>query len=211
MKSLLVLLASATCATLSSLGQSPGASPAPAAARPSASPGNAGDAASSVPLPGQPSGPALEKTMPLIPETAPSPSAGLRGAPTGPARHARSGVSATNTFEVEQNIRLNIRIREAQTRATGEPAIQAAWVAAHETRTDPDRRAALKVYYDRLYDRMIQIDPSIADLANARRQACIGRMYNVRLGEAVPADDPFATPIPAGGGKNPPLNEPLFP
>ncbi len=219
MKSLLILLAAAASATLFAIAQS--ANPFPAAGSPSptgsgspTAPGNTGPAASSVPLPGQPAGPTLEKNIPLIPEPGPYGAGGPNGGKSGKSRksgrshaNASPGASPHGTFEVEQDIRLHIRIREAQTRAVNEPAIRADWVAAHETRTDPERRAALTVYYNHLYDRMIQLDPSIATLANVRRQSAIFRMHYARLGDIVQADDPFATPAPAAGGKNPPLSD----
>jgi hypothetical protein len=108
---------------------------------------------------------------------------------------------------------MRIRMRDAQTRADNDPAVQADWVAVHNTRTDPARREALKVYYNHLYDRMIQIDPLIAAVANARRQAAITRMYYTRLGDEAP-DNPFATPAPSSdteGQNPPPPNEPPIP
>jgi hypothetical protein len=111
---------------------------------------------------------------------------------------------------VEEDIRMRLRMRDAQTRASNEPAIRGEWIAAHETRNDPARRAALKVYYNHLFDRMIQLDPTIADRVNARREAEIQHMYYPRLGDEAPSDDPFATPTPAAEGPNPPpAEEPL--
>jgi hypothetical protein len=155
--------------------------------------------------------------MPLIPETAP-PSSGRRHGRKSKSRKSGddSGLDASptphDTFGVEQDIRLHIRIREAQTRAANDRSVQADWVAAHNTRTDPARREALKRYYNHLYDRMIQIDPSVTDLANFRRHAVIDRMYSSRLGEEAPDENAFAVPAPQDEGKNPPLpGEPASP
>jgi hypothetical protein len=222
-KSLVVLLsAAAASASVLALAQSAGPATAinttPAISSPSPtatpSPANTGPAASSVPLPGMPTGPTLEKNLPLIPETAPSSHRGKGGKPGKTGRsgpNASPGASPHDTFGVESDIRLRIHIREAQTRAANDPSVQADWVAAHNTRTDPERREALKVYYNHLYDKMIKIDPSIATLANARRQGSIDRMYYARLGDEVP-DNPFATPTPPAEGKNPPApDEPPLP
>jgi hypothetical protein len=224
-KSLIVLLLAALAsAPLLTLGQSYGPatalpqsppvgspSPEPTPA-PGPSPATTGPAATSVPLPGLPAGPSLEQNVPLIPETAPSGRGGKPGKSgksrrrhgAGPNGSASPSASPRDTFGVERDIRLRIRLREAQTRAANEAAVLADWVAAHNTRNDPARREALKVYYNHLYDRIIQIDPSVMELANSRRQAAIGRMYYPRLGDQIP-DNPFATPVPAEiEGQNPP-------
>jgi hypothetical protein len=225
MKRLVVLLAIAASVSLLALAQSAGpataigAPPAAAASPSPAAPANTGPAASSVPLPGLPAGPTLEKNMPLIPETAPFGPTGEHGHKGGKSRkagaagpNASPAASPHETFDVEQDIRLKIRIREAQTRAANDPSVQADWVAAHNTRTDPARRAALTVYYNHLYSRIVQLDPSIAALANARRQSVITRMVNTRLGEDAPEVNPFATPTPDPEGKNPPIpDEPSLP
>ena len=82
--------------------------------------------------------------------------------------------------------------------------MQAEWAAAHATRTDPERRTALLAYYNRLYDRMLKMDPTIANNINIRRQAITARMHYARLGDLLPAEDPYATPTPAAEGPNPP-------
>ena len=194
-------------------GQAPDASPATEESG-TGSAGNPGAAASGVPLPAQPAqpaGPNLGPGMPLMPENMPAgPEKGGKGAKgkrSGPGARPSPSGSPRNTFEVEEDIRMRIRMRRAETEAVNEPDIQAYWVAAHETRTDPARRDALKVYYDHLYDRMIKIDPVITTSANARRQALLARLVYARLGDLLPSDNPYATPIPAVSGKNPPASD----
>jgi hypothetical protein len=173
--------------------------------------GNAHDAAATVPLPGQSTGPALEKNLPLMPDNVP-------GAPEHNGRPGKSGKSGKGggsspgasphgpegTFAVEQDIRVRLKMRDAQTRALNDPHIQADWDAAHHTKTDPERRALLTVYYNHLYDLMIKIDPSIADRTNARRSGVLARMKYTRLeGD----DDQSATDIgnsATSTGVNPP-------
>jgi hypothetical protein len=98
-------------------------------------------------------------------------------------------------------------MREAQTRALNDPAIQADWDAAHKVRTDPERRVLLAVYYNHLYDRMIKLDPSIKDRVNTRRASAIARMKYTRIGDAEPADNPFVQAAPATTGVNPPATD----
>jgi hypothetical protein len=193
-----------TYGTISALPRQSLATPGPAAAT-SPSPGNAHDAASNVPLPGQQSsGPTLEKNVPLIPENIPS------GAKS--ARHSGKSAPAASpkvfaTFATEKDIRGRVRLREAENRALNEPAIQADWAAAHRVPTDPERRKLLAVYYNHLFDRMIQLDPSIKERANLRRIAALARMKYTRLGDPDIADNPFVQGVPASTGPNPPASE----
>jgi len=153
--------------------------------------------------------------MPLIPENvqAGSEKAGKGGKAGKGRRSEEPGAKAApsgsprNTFEVEEDIRMRVRLRRAATQAVSDPDIQADWVAAHETRSDPARRAALKVYYNHLYDRIIKIDPAIAVSANLRREALLARLIYARLGDLPPSDNPYATPVPEAEGPNPPATE----
>jgi hypothetical protein len=207
MKSLL-LLAAAAFAPL--LGLAQGAAPLPAAPSPSpaaASSPSAGatrDAAATVPLPGQPSGPTLERNIPLIPETAPGTS---RSSSHSARAHPGGSPHEFATFQTEQDIRTRIRIREAQNRALNDPGIQADWVAAYNTRTDVQHRALLTVYYNHLYDRIIHFDPSDADRANLRRASILARMKYTRLGDEDTSENPFVAPTPEPSGPNPPSSE----
>jgi hypothetical protein len=151
--------------------------------------------------------------MPLIPETVPESSRKSGGKSGKSRKSAEPGAKASpsgtpkDTFGVEAGVRTRIHMRELQTRAVNEPDIQALWVAAHETKTDPDRRAALTIYYNHLYDRIIKFDPSVKVNVNLRREAIISRLHYARLGDLPPAEDPYATPTPAPEGPNPPSTD----
>jgi hypothetical protein len=180
----------------------PTPAPTPAAAGPIS------PSAASVPIPGQNSGQNLEGALPLVPETMPA------GHRHGHGKHGEGGAngepsaSPHGTFEVEQNIRLMIRFRQARTEAANDPAVQAQWEAAHRTRNDPARRAALTLYYNALFDRVAQLDPSVAAMAAETKQNCLDRMRYARLGDdGEPGDDPFAGPEPPVEGRNPPIND----
>jgi len=212
MKSLLLLAAAfAPCLTLA---QAPALSPAgsstPAAASsPSATPasaGNAHDAASTVPLPGQASGPALEKNIPLIPETAPGTSRPSHSGKAGSASAAGASASPHEfaTFAAEEDIRMRVHLRQAATRVLNDPTIQAEWAAAHRVPTDPQRRALLAIYYNHFYDLMIKLDPSVAVRANLRRQSSLSRLKYTRLGDTDNSEDPFVPVAPVVSGPNPP-------
>jgi len=209
MKSFLVFL-TACAAPLVALAQMPALSPSPAAlsapppadVTPAPPPstgsvrttgtapaaGNAHDAAATVPLPGQSTGPALEKNLPLMPDNVPG-SQGHNGKSRksgnsgngGESSPASSPHGAVDTFTSEQNLRVRLKIRQAETRARNDPHIQADWDAAHHTNTDPERRALLTVYYNHLYDLIIKIDPSTAVRANALRSSMLARMKYTRL------------------------------
>jgi hypothetical protein len=123
--------------------------------------------------------------------------------PSGPESHRHGGKSQPGgspkefaTFVTEQNIRTRIHMREARTHALNEAPIQADWAAAHQTVTDPERRVKLSVYYNHLYDRMIQLDPTVAKAANAERAAVIGRLKYPRIEDPAYENNLFATPTP---------------
>lgn len=154
--------------------------------------------------------------MPLIPETMPG-GKGKAGKGGNEGKQGRSGrahggaspgASPHGTFQVEEAIQTRIRVREAETKVENEPDMQAEWAAAHATLTDPERRTALIAYYNHLYDRMLKMDPTIAANVNIRREAVIARMHYARLGDLLPAQDPYATPAPAAEGPNPPSTDP---
>jgi hypothetical protein len=213
MKSFLALLAIGAFASFPviAFGQGASPSPAPAAGMVSGSGGSAGSDASMVPLPAQglPTPPAqnLEKNMPLIPQAV-APAAGKPGKAKKSGQLGANGSPAPrNTFAVESDIRIRVKLRIAETQAMDAPEMKAQWVAAHATKDDPDRRAALEKYYNHLYDRIIKIDPSITENANIRRTATIQRLHYSRLGDLPPSDDPYATPPPASEGVNPPVQD----
>jgi hypothetical protein len=197
MKSLLIflaILAAPLLAGAQSLFPTPETDgTAPASSAPPAA-GSAGDAASTVPLPGQGNGPSIEKNLPLIPEGGPSGGGKTRAHRT---HSVTTSPESSATFQTEQDIMDRIRLRKAVTRVQNDPAIQAEWVAAHQQRTDPERRAALAQYYNHLYGRVLKLEPALADKINARKQSALIRMRNPRLD----ADDADASSSPEPGAE----------
>jgi len=206
--------------TQSAEAQSQNPTPAGAVPRPGSSPEISGsEAASAVPLPGEavPAAPALEKPLPLMPENMPPGATGPSG------RHGKggkgqsggqaggeagtSGTASKNTFDVERDIRLRVHIRIAETQAENEPKIQADWLAAHETRTDPDRRTALTKYYTDLTAELEKIDPTVTQQVEARKVSAIDRLHYAHLGDEPPEFDPYGTPAPAVENQNPPAQD----
>ncbi|HEX4087016.1 MAG TPA: hypothetical protein VHY22_19030 [Chthoniobacteraceae bacterium] len=172
----------------------------PGAPNPSPAP-RPGAAAAGVPLPGQPAtGPTLEKSLPLIPQPVPGGHGQHQAAPGATPREPA-------TFKTEEDIRMRIRIREAENRAQTMPDVQALWLGAHQAPTERKRRALIAKYYNLLYDRMIKLDPGIAERANLRRQTLIARLRYTRLGESNNSEDPFVAPPPVVAGPNPPPGE----
>jgi hypothetical protein len=141
--------------------------------------------------------------MPLIPQPMP---AGAESPTPGGKSKPGASPKQYSTFLTEQNLRTRIHMREARTRAVNQADIQADWVAAHHTATDPEKRQKLAVYYNHLYDRMIQIDPSIAQAANGERAGVLSRMRYPRIDDAAYENNLFATPTPtpSTAAPNPP-------
>jgi hypothetical protein len=98
--------------------------------------------------------------------------------PAGPSR----------TDIAEDAMQLHIKLRAAKTKALQDPAILAEFAKAKSTKTDYERREALKRYYVLLYARMIQIDPSITGGIVARQGLSLSRLYQLRLNPTVPLD-----------------------
>ena len=99
-------------------------------------------------------------------------------------RSAASTPGPGNTFRAEDDLKGRIRMRQLYTRVLNDPATQSEWDAAHQVKTDPERRALLKIYYTHLYDRMLKLDP-IAGRADQRAEE----------------RQPGALAIPAAGGR----------
>ena len=162
----------------------PDANPAPATSNAGAS---EKDAAATVPLSGQSTGPELDKPGQLMPEAIPSNpkphghSGGKRGEPP---LAPQPGPALASTFKAEQDLKTLIRLRQIQTRAQNDPSIQADWDAAHRAKSDPKRRELLTIYYNHLYGRMLKLDSSLAEKIQARRAAALGRLQYNRLREA---------------------------
>ncbi len=123
--------------------------------------------------------------LPLIPET-PEATRKPRGSaitePSAPTKEKK-----TKTEIAANEMQDRIHFRQAKTKALQDPALQADWDVAHRTRTDYERREALKEFYKKLYGRMAALDPSIKKLIETERQKSIHKLQQTR----VAATEPF--------------------
>jgi hypothetical protein len=90
----------------------------------------------------------------------------------------------TKTSESADELRQRIRVRQAKTKAIQDPRVQEALERADTARTLPERREAMRDYYNALYDRMVRIVPSIQKSVALLRKENLGRFDESRIGLA---------------------------
>ena len=134
------------------------------------------------PLPGQEPQGAIEKPISLIPETAPS----ITKPPLSsePATSAEQKLAASKTIQSEADLKQRIRLRELKTTALKDPGLQEWRSRAELARTDPEKRDALREYYNRLYARILKLDGSLKDLVEKRRTASLARLSQSKIDPA---------------------------
>jgi hypothetical protein len=81
-----------------------------------------------------------------------------------------------------------IRFRQAKTRASNDPAVQAEWARANAARTDFEKRDALKAYYKALFNRMRRIDGSLRARIAETEQRAMKRLTQTRIDPTEPID-----------------------
>ncbi len=197
------LLAVTAFLPLAALGQA-----SPPEAGPAQPGTTAKDAAATVPLPAQPASPGQEKPIQLIPDNVPNISKPGRGrGGSGGGDTAVEGAATpgpSNTFRAEEDLKVRVRMRQARTHVLNEPITQEEWDAAHRVKTDPERRALLKIYYTNLYDRMLKYDSSLAERIHAQKTSTLLRLRYPRL---EPDSDEDQSTLSGGG----PMPEPGIP
>lgn len=108
--------------------------------------------------------------------------------PTKPAEPANRTAIAANLLETL------VRFRNVQNRVVKEPAVQAEWDTSESARTDYEKRAALRRYYQLLYARMEKIDGSLKPLIEERREVALRRLRQHKID---PTQPPYGvTPEP---------------
>ncbi len=123
-----------------------------------------------------PTGQLAPEPLPLIPE---SPATTRK--PTGSAISEPAKEKKSKTEIAADEMQERIHYRQAKTKALQDPALQAEWDRAHQTRTDFARRAALKEYYVKLYGRMAKLDPSIKKRIALEQERSLHKLVQTRV------------------------------
>ena len=76
-------------------------------------------------------------------------------------------IRQSSTSSSLAELQSRIRYRQAKTRAINDPAIQQQLAFANAQTTEPEFRAEMRTYYQRLHDRILKNDPSLKTLADA--------------------------------------------
>jgi hypothetical protein len=82
-----------------------------------------------------------------------------------------------------------IRFRQAHTRASNEPAIQALWQESRQAPTDYQKRDALRRYYSTLYKRIVTFDKGIKPLVDERQRVSLRRLDQTRIDPTDPLEE----------------------
>lgn len=110
--------------------------------------------------------------------------------PPGSEEPSRT-IKRSKTEIAADELALKVRFRQVKTRAMGDPAVQAEWNNAQAARTDAEKRAGLKRYYQLLYGRMAKIDKSLEKQIHEKEQISVRRLQQNRIQPSVsrnPAD-----------------------
>jgi hypothetical protein len=120
--------------------------------------------------------------LPLIPE---SPEPGKKG--KGAAATAKKDKKSSTEAAID-DLQERIRYRQAKTRALNDPAVQNAWDRAHATRTDGEKREALKAYYKLFYARVLRIDGTLKQRVAQGEERARRRLTQTRIDPSEPID-----------------------
>lgn len=99
-------------------------------------------------------------------------------APTGLIKRSKTEIAA-------DELALKVRYRQVKTRAMADPAVQAEFNNAQRARTDAQKRAGLKRYYQLLYARMAKIDKTLKKQINEREVISVKRLQQNRIDPTV--------------------------
>ena len=124
------------------------------------------------------------ESLELIPEV-PKGTARPKAKPSEPKKKS-------STEQASDDLQARIRYREARTRALEDPRLQQEWDRAQAAKTEPDKREALKSYYNLLCDRMIKIDPALKPRVETYRKTLGWRLdpgARLRAKVVKPADE----------------------
>jgi hypothetical protein len=156
--------------------QDPSAAGQPAPAKTSAT-----DADKTLPVSDSPHGPTA--TPSLLPDAIPAGT--KRPVKANPPDGGKPGTSMKPKATAEE-LDLRIRYRKARTVAEMNDKVRAAWESSRGTRTDHEKRQALKHYYEVLFAHMIAVDRGVAPLAEKQLKAETGTLTQTHIAPTVP-------------------------
>ena len=107
----------------------------------------------------------------------PGDSLGLIPESPAPAKKPKSApAKKSSTEQASDDLQTRIRYREARTKALQDPKIQMEWDRAQAAKTDPEKREALKSYYNLFCDRVVNIDPTTKSHVETLRKTLAWRL-----------------------------------
>ncbi|GEM_PF-2935672 len=131
------------------------------------------------PLPGQEPQTQLEKPITLMPDNVPSVDKPPSAEKTG--QTAEEKLASSKTVKSEQDLKQRVRYREVKTMLMKNAALQEKRELVANAKTDPEKRDALRDYYQLLHDKIVATDASLKELADHRKSASISRLSQSRI------------------------------
>lgn len=114
------------------------------------------------------------------------------GVPKSPKIDERArGRSTLKPPATSAELENRIKFRNAHTRASNDPKIQALWEESRKAPTDYEKRDALRRYYTTLYKRMVSLDKSIAPLVEERSKVSLRRLDQTRIDPTDPLEEEY--------------------
>lgn len=127
-----------------------------------------------------------------LPENRAKPEQGLvpDGVPKTPKIDERArGRSTLKPPTTSAELESRIKFRQAHTRASNDPKIQALWEESRRAPTDYEKRDALRRYYTTLFKRMVSLDKSITPLVEERSKVALRRLDQTRIDPTDPLEE----------------------
>lgn len=130
------------------------------------------------------------ETLPLIPEapvSQPAPAFEPDSLPSSPSvpRSLKPPKPSETRLAIEAQQR-QVQMRKARIKAELDQDLQALQEAGRRARTDAERRYAMNLYYDKLFARMLKIDPSLRqDELEERKKEAVAPMRQDQLRASV--------------------------
>lgn len=130
----------------------------------------------------------LEQPLQLIPqeESAAAPDYGDPAQLAADAAALRERLRQPTETQISANAhKQKVGMRQARIKAAKDPAVIEAWDQAESAHTDAERRYALRLYYNRLYDRMLKINGGLSAPIEEQRSEALGELKQDRIRPSV--------------------------
>ncbi|MFI0347431.1 MAG: hypothetical protein ACH346_01480 [Chthoniobacterales bacterium] len=110
------------------------------------------------------------------------------GLPSDSSEEKKAPVASTESIEKKKE-QIKVRYYEVRTQAEKEEAIIALRLKADKAASDEEKRQNLRAYYELLFQRMKQIDPSISERCDTMQAAYLRHLEQICIEPTIPLND----------------------